>query len=62
VPDTEMERRPHCAACGVDMWLTRVLDGAGASGHSYVFECKVCGAQVTLSADIGAAPGLEDRL
>jgi len=46
----------------VDMWLTHVLDGDGASGNSYVFECKVCGAQVTLSAADNAAPGIEDRL
>jgi hypothetical protein len=44
------------------MWLTRVLGGAGSCEHSYVFECKVCGAQVTLSAADGAAPGLEERL
>jgi hypothetical protein len=62
VPDTEAAGRPHCDACGVDMWLTRVLDGTGATGNSYVFECKVCGAQVTLSAPQGGAPGLEDRL
>jgi hypothetical protein len=42
------------------MWLTRVLDGAGPSAHSYVFECKVCGAQVTLSAVDNAAAGVED--
>ena len=60
--DPEAEVRPHCAACRVDMWLTRVLDGVGPSGQSYVFECKVCGAQVTLPADHGAGPGLGDRL
>ena len=60
--DTEAAGRPHCDACGVDMWLTRVLDGNGAASPSYLFECKVCGTQVTLSADHGAAPGLEERL
>lgn len=62
MPDTEAAGRPHCDACGVDMWLTHVLDGDGASGNSYVFECKVCGAHVTLSAADNAAPGIEDRL
>jgi len=60
VADTEAAGRPHCDVCGVDMWLTWV--GDGAAGHSYVFECKVCGKQVTLSADHGAAPEIEDRL
>ena len=62
MPDLEAAGRPRCDACGVDMWLTHVLDGAGAAGQSYVFECKVCGAQVTLSGGHGDAPGLEDRL
>jgi hypothetical protein len=43
------------------MWLTRVLDGAG-TGKSYIFECKACGAQVTLSAPPDGASGLEDDL
>lgn len=57
-----MEGRPHCGACGVDMWLTHVLDGAGSADSSYVFECKVCGAQVALSSDPGGTPGIEERL
>ncbi len=62
MPDLEAAGRPHCDACGLDMWLTRVLEGDGAACHSYIFECKVCGAQTTLSADHRAAPRLEDRL
>lgn len=62
MPDTEAAGRPHCDACGVDMWLTRIANGNGAAGPSYVFECKVCGKQATLSADHAAAPRLEDRL
>jgi hypothetical protein len=62
VADIGTETRPHCEACGVDMWLARVLDGSGASGASYVFECKACGAQATLSAGHNVGPGIEDRL
>jgi hypothetical protein len=58
----KMEGRPHCSACDVDMWLTHVLDGAGSADSSYVFECKVCGAQETLSSAPGGMPGLEERL
>ena len=58
----EMEGRPHCSACGVDMWLTHVLDGTGSADSSYVFECKVCGAQETQSSAPGGMPGLEERL
>jgi len=44
------------------MWLTRVLAGAGPSGHAFVFECKVCGERVTMAADHAPGPGLDDGL
>jgi hypothetical protein len=43
------------------MWLVRVL-GNGGMAASYVFECKVCGAETTLSAVEARRCGIDERL
>ena len=62
MPKRNADGRPHCRACGVDMWLTRVVGGNGTSAGTYVFECKVCGAQTTLSAAEARDSGIADRI
>jgi hypothetical protein len=44
------------------MWLTRVVGSDGTGAGSYVFECKVCGAQTTLSAAEARESGIADRI
>jgi hypothetical protein len=61
VPETEPEDRPHCATCDVDMWLVRFVD-KGRGSSAYVFECKVCGAQTTLSANTAHQCRVKDEL
>lgn len=43
------------------MWLTRIVRKGDASS-SYVFECKVCGAETTLSASEAGRHSVEERL
>ena len=52
--------RPHCSACGVDMWLTRI--GSDARREAYHFECKACGAQHVVLAGHDNMKIVEDRL
>ena len=61
MPEPDAIARPHCDRCGVDMWLTRVGDGP-IGGHSYLFECKACGARTFISAAQGDTARVEDRL
>ena len=62
MPKTIAGGRPHCRSCGVDMWLTRVVGSDGTGAGAYVFECKVCGAQTTLSAAEARESGIADRI
>lgn len=53
-------QRPHCDACGVDMWLTRI--SGAPEGEAYRFECKVCGAHEVVRGGPHNMKSIEDGL